>query len=186
MGIGSKSQLWSLELCDLEQVSTFPPSASRGHITSAWWNFNLGSCKINMYRARHSGYCCLIAKSCLTPLWLHRLYHTRLLCPWDFPGKNTGVYFHFFLQGIFLPNPGIKPVPPASAGRHLPLSHHRSPGRVVVTQNCWIIHSIMAIRCPMFSDSSLVTGYYSDWWECCFSRWLDALGRFLLAMLWHS
>ena len=26
---------------------------------------------------------------------------TRLLCPWDFPGKNTGVGCHFLLQGIF-------------------------------------------------------------------------------------
>ena len=24
------------------------------------------------------------------------------LCPWDFPGKNTGVGCHFLLQGIFL------------------------------------------------------------------------------------
>ena len=27
---------------------------------------------------------------------------TRLLCPWGFPDKNTGVGCHFFLQGIFL------------------------------------------------------------------------------------
>ena len=27
---------------------------------------------------------------------------TRLLCPWDSPGKNTGVGRHFLLQGIFL------------------------------------------------------------------------------------
>ena len=27
---------------------------------------------------------------------------TRLLCPWDFPGKGTGVGCHFLLQGIFL------------------------------------------------------------------------------------
>ena len=26
----------------------------------------------------------------------------RLHCPWDFPGKNTGVSCHFLLQGIFL------------------------------------------------------------------------------------
>ena len=26
---------------------------------------------------------------------------TRLLCPWDFPGKNTGVGCHFLPQGIF-------------------------------------------------------------------------------------
>ena len=25
----------------------------------------------------------------------------RLLCPWDFPGKNPGVGCHFLLQGIF-------------------------------------------------------------------------------------
>ena len=36
------------------------------------------------------------------PLWSHRLLPTRLLCPWDFPSKNTGVGFHFLLQGIFL------------------------------------------------------------------------------------
>ena len=26
---------------------------------------------------------------------------TRLLCPWDFPGKNTGMGCHSLLQGIF-------------------------------------------------------------------------------------
>ena len=31
----------------------------------------------------------------------HGLQPTRLLCPWDFPGKNTGVGSHFLLQGIF-------------------------------------------------------------------------------------
>ena len=27
----------------------------------------------------------------------HRLLPARLLCPWDFPGKNTGVGCHFLL-----------------------------------------------------------------------------------------
>ena len=31
----------------------------------------------------------------------HGLQPTRLLCPWDFPGKDTGVGCHFLLQGIF-------------------------------------------------------------------------------------
>ena len=35
----------------------------------------------------------------------HGLYPTRLLCPWDTPGKNTGVDFHSLLQGIS-PNQG--------------------------------------------------------------------------------
>ena len=36
----------------------------------------------------------------------HGLEPTRLLCPWDFPGKNTGVGSHFLLQGIF-PTQGL-------------------------------------------------------------------------------
>ena len=35
-------------------------------------------------------------------LWSHGLQTTKLLCPWDFPGKNTGVGCHFLLQGILL------------------------------------------------------------------------------------
>ena len=34
-------------------------------------------------------------------LWPHGLGPTRLLYPWDFPGKNTGVGCHSLLQGIF-------------------------------------------------------------------------------------
>ena len=36
----------------------------------------------------------------------HELYPTRLLHPWDFPGKNTGVGYHFLLQEIF-PTQGL-------------------------------------------------------------------------------
>ena len=36
-------------------------------------------------------------------LWSHGLF-----CPWDFPGKNTGVDCHFLLQGIF-PTQGSNP-----------------------------------------------------------------------------
>ena len=31
-------------------------------------------------------------------MWPHRRQPTRLLCPWDSPGKNTGVGCHFLLQ----------------------------------------------------------------------------------------
>ena len=33
---------------------------------------------------------------------LHRIQLFTILCPWDSPGKNTGVGFHLLLQGIFL------------------------------------------------------------------------------------
>ena len=41
---------------------------------------------------------------CVCQSLIHvRLFVTpsRLLCPWDFSGKNTGVVCHFLLQGIF-------------------------------------------------------------------------------------
>ena len=66
----------------------------------------------------------------------HGLQPARLLCPWNFPGNNTGVACHFTPQGIFqtqglnsylwhllhwrvdsvpllIPQPGIESVPPA-------------------------------------------------------------------------
>ena len=41
------------------------------------------------------------AQSCPTLWRLHGLYPSRILCPWNFLGKNTGAGCHFFLQGIF-------------------------------------------------------------------------------------
>ena len=43
----------------------------------------------------------LVAKSCLT-LATQWTVACRLLCPWDSPGKDTGVGCHFLLHGIFL------------------------------------------------------------------------------------
>ena len=43
---------------------------------------------------------CSVAKSCLT-LWDPVDCSPPGSCPWDFPGKNTGVGSHSLLQGIF-------------------------------------------------------------------------------------
>ena len=51
----------------------------------------------------------LVTQFCVT-LQTHVLQPARLLCPWDSPGKSTGVGYHFLLQGIFPtqgPNPGL-------------------------------------------------------------------------------
>ena len=45
---------------------------------------------------------CMGDQSCLTLLPPHGLQLTRLLCIWDFTGKNTGVGCYFLLQGTFL------------------------------------------------------------------------------------
>ena len=45
--------------------------------------------------------CSSVTNLCLTLLRPHGLQSSRLLCPWNFLGKNTGVGCHFLLQGIF-------------------------------------------------------------------------------------
>ena len=43
---------------------------------------------------------CLVTKSCPTFLIPHGLQPARLLCSWDFPGKNTGEDCYFLLHVI--------------------------------------------------------------------------------------
>ena len=50
---------------------------------------------------------------------------TRLLCPWDFLGKSTGVGCHFLLQGIF-PTQGSNPGLPHCRQMLYRLSHQGS------------------------------------------------------------
>ena len=75
----------------------------------------------------------------LRPHGLHP--SVRLLCPWDSPGKNTGVACHFLLQGIFSTqgsNPGLL------CCRQIPyhLGHQGSPSEE------------LQIRCPFRSTDS--------------------------------
>ena len=42
--------------------------------------------------------CCCVASVVSDSVRPHRRQPTRLLCPWDSPGKNTGVGCHFLLQ----------------------------------------------------------------------------------------
>ena len=69
---------------------------------------------------------CSVAQSCPTLVWPHGLYPARLLCPWDFPGKNTGAGCHFLLQGIF-PTQGSNSHLLYWQAGSLPLSHLGSP-----------------------------------------------------------
>ena len=64
----------------------------------------LGLCLIpeNRLGWRKRGRKVLVSQSCLISLQPHGLQPDRLLCPWDFQGKGTGVGCHSFLQGIFL------------------------------------------------------------------------------------
>ena len=64
-------------------------------------------CPLSQYRnsfleyPHHCCCCyCLVAKMC-PALRTPRSIACQLLCPWNFPGKNTVVGCHFLLQGLF-------------------------------------------------------------------------------------
>ena len=87
-----------LRICDNCQSDRF-------NRTDLWWNLG-GKCwkeknKTKQCRLQYK----FVVVYWISRIWLlqpHGLQPTRLLCPWDFPGKNTGVGWHFLLQGIFL------------------------------------------------------------------------------------
>ena len=56
----------------------------------------------------------------------HGLQSTRLLCPWGFSSKNTGVGYHFLLQGFF-PTQGSNSSLPHCRQILYHLSHQGSP-----------------------------------------------------------
>ena len=51
---------------------------------------------------------CLVTKSCPTLVTPYCSLPDSF-CPWGFPGENTGVSCHFFLQGLF-PTQGSNPI----------------------------------------------------------------------------
>lgn len=76
------------------------------------------------------GCCCLVTKLYLTLLQPHELLSSRLLCPWDFPDKDTEVSCPSTSQGSS--DPGSSPHHHRQAG-FLPLSHTGS------LQASWVI-----------------------------------------------
>ena len=52
--------------------------------------------------------CVLVCAQSLSYVRLFGLWPTRLLCPWNSPGKNTRVHCYFLLQKIFLTQ-GLNP-----------------------------------------------------------------------------
>ena len=95
--------------------------------------------------------CCLVAKSCLTLLLPKGLQPASLLCPWDFPGKNTGVGCHFLFQGIF-PTQGLNMPSPELIGGFFT---NGSPGKPYTD----ITHPKMNVACcllPTFAYKAIL------------------------------
>ena len=93
-----------------QEVFHEPASGGPRCLLAAWGDAGAG--RYWTGKAHSLDACCAssLARSlhlCLT-LRAHGLKPARLLCPWDSPGKNTGVGCHALLQGIF-PTQGSSP-----------------------------------------------------------------------------
>ena len=103
----SRQEYWSglpcpppgnLPIPGIEPTSLiFPELAGRYFTTSVTWQIpnysELTKPRLKSESVSHS-----VVSNSLQP---HGVGPARLLCPWDFPSKNTGVGCHFLLQGIF-------------------------------------------------------------------------------------
>ena len=93
-----------------------PALAGRFFPTSATWE------------APKCSMCCAVLSHSVVsdPLWPQGLKPTRLLCPWNSPGKNAGIGCHALLQGIF-PTEGSNPGLQHCRQILYQLSHQGSP-----------------------------------------------------------
>ena len=97
-GCGRKEQSRTSQVavgCDDEGV------AQRISVLCDYWKVLISV--IKMFALKEVTYVCVRAQSCLT---LCDPMDCRLLCLWDYPGKNIGVSCHFLFQGIF-PTQGL-------------------------------------------------------------------------------
>ena len=97
-----------------------------GHIFESQ---SIGTCSLVLINESFLNEWMLCYTSCVVLAAIYSLTHvqlfatpwtiaTRLLCPQDSPGRNTGVGSHFLLQGG-LPDPGTEPQSAALAGGFL-------------------------------------------------------------------
>ena len=93
----------------------------------------------------------LVTQSCLA-LCGPRLWPARVLCPWDSPGKDTGVGCHFLLQMIFLTqglNPGL-------LHHRWTLSPSEPPGKDASSITIWKIQFFSTLP-SILSSSNICT-----------------------------
>ena len=115
--------------------------------------------------------------------WLkNRLQPTRLLCPWSFPGKNTGACCRFPTPGD-LPDPGMKPVS---------LTSPSVAGRFSTSSTTWEVRSLMSnyIRPKPRSQTDLVENPRYFAYNCLTPKFLNSdlvsLSFGYLCLVWNN
>ena len=116
------------------------------------------------------GYCAVLCQSlsCVQFPAAPWLLPIRLLCPWNFPSKNTGAGCHFLLQGIFLTQQSL--APPALADRFFTTAPPGKPRHWDTKVNKTLCASISSWACKgkiiMYGKNSTI--------ETC--RWYSVEG----------
>ena len=91
--------------------------------------------------------CCWVASVMSDSVWPHRWQPTRLLRPWDSPGKNTGVGCYFLLQYMKV----------------------KSENESEVTQLCPTLHDPMDCSLPVSSVHGILQARVLEWGAIAYS-----------------
>ena len=94
----------------------------------------------------HCCCCCWVASVVSDSVWPHRRQPNRLLCPWDPPGKNTGVSCHFLLQCM------------------------KVKSETEVAQSCPTLSDPMDCSLPGFSIHGIFQARVLEWGAIAFSK----------------
>ena len=92
-----------------------------------------------------------VMSDCFVTAWM---VAPRLLCPWDFPGKNTEVGSHSLLQGIFLAQRSDPDLLHWQVD-YLPLSPWGSP-RNAILKRCKSLVWLCQIPSPSLVDAKIL------------------------------
>ena len=141
-------------------------------------------------------------------VWPHRWQPTRLPCPWDSPGRNTGVGCHFLLQCMkvkkrkwshsVMSNPlrphGLQPTmllcpwdfpgKNTRVGCHFLLPCMKVKSESEVTQSCPTLSNPMDCSLPCSSVHGIFQARVLEWAAIAFSNYLSSY-LILLNIVWH-
>ena len=136
--------------------------------STGWWEevgswFSPGGQKFfrdNWFKGLYAA--CQVASVVSDSVRPHGLQPNRLLCPWDSPGKNTGV------------------------GCHFPLQCMKVESESEVTQSCLTLLDPMDCSPPGSSTHGIFQATVLEWGAIAFSKGLYGYHLFLIFLLKHS
>ena len=110
---GSRNEEKPEKTLESEREHSVGWKQNRRETSATWGETEWLPLDVTWFPLARSSQGCLFQSTCSVTqsdsLWPPRTVAClACLCPWNFPGKNTRLYYHFLLQGIF-PNQGSKP-----------------------------------------------------------------------------